>query len=96
MAAKVPLTEYKVSLHVVRPEQEQTFPDDVEEFTKVGGAPDWIQEDETPICPDCTELMQLVVQVDSFDNEYQFADMGRLYTFVCFNCNETLSVMQFY
>lgn len=62
--------------------------------TKFGGQPDWIQNDETPKCPECHKKMSLVAQIDSFDiegyhkvisgNRYMFGDVGRIYTFFPF------------
>lgn len=62
--------------------------------TKFGGKPDWIQNDETPRCPDCKAKMSLVAQIDSFDregytkpiagNKYMFSDVGIFYVFFPF------------
>jgi hypothetical protein len=75
--------------------------------TKLGGTPDWIQNNQTPICGDCKRPMTFVAQIDSVsaaENElgrtlrerdsYMFADVGMIYVFWCGKCNETQSVLQ--
>lgn len=58
--------------------------------TKLGGKPFWLQNPETPKCPECNIQMSLVAQIDSFDdnwerlrgdNRYYFNDDGILYVF---------------
>lgn len=44
---------------------------------KLGGWPAWVQSAEYPACPQCGEIMELVLQVDSEDNiPHMFGDMG--------------------
>lgn len=75
--------------------------------TKLGGPPDWIQTDETPICPQCQKTMTFVAQIDSVaqeqtelgqrlteQNSFMFADVGMIYVFWCSACFETRSVLQ--
>lgn len=72
--------------------------------TKLGGKPDWLQADETPICPDCGEPETFICQIDSIDDvvrddeegtqTYMFGDSGMIYVFFCFACGETDSVFQ--
>jgi hypothetical protein len=75
--------------------------------TKFGGSPDWIQNNQTPICGNCKRPMTFVAQIDSVsaaENElgrtlrergsYMFADVGMMYVFWCGKCNETQSVLQ--
>lgn len=74
--------------------------------TKLGGKPDWIQSDETPICPECNERETFIGQIDSIDHvvgdnreetqTYMFGDAGMIYVFFCFACGETHSVFQCY
>lgn len=80
------------------------------ERTKLGGKPDWIQCDETPICKHCQQQpMTFVGQVDSVGaaetplgrslgkaEAFMFADSGMIYVFWCRGCNETRSVLQCY
>ena len=79
--------------------------------SKLGGEPDWIQEPEVPKCPECKDSMSFVAQLDSFEHDadynphavdclsdkqqYMFCDVGMIYVFCCFDCNETKSVLQF-
>lgn len=71
--------------------------------TKLGGKPDWIQNDETPRCPICNNKMEFVSQLDSIDytgnpdsfgSKYMFGDVGMIYTFLCKNCGQAKSVFQ--
>ena len=71
--------------------------------TKLGGKPNWIQNDETPSCPQCRERMKLIAQIDSFDDNWQtlkgdnrfyFGDNGRIYVFFPYcDCGEEPSVI---
>jgi uncharacterized protein YwqG len=79
--------------------------------SKLGGQPTWVQSPEVPECPECKASMSFVAQLDSIEHDadynphaidclsdeqqYMFGDVGMLYVFVCFNCNETKSVLQF-
>jgi hypothetical protein len=36
--------------------------------TKLGGLPDWIQSDETPLCSSCQNKMSFVAQIDSIEH----------------------------
>jgi hypothetical protein len=78
--------------------------------SKLGGDPDWEQEPEWPSCPECGGQMAFVGQIDSIehdeeanahridavhgDQHFMFGDVGMLYIFICWNCNETKAVMQ--
>ncbi len=67
---------------------------------KLGGLPNWIQDEEYPSCEKCGGIMTFVSQInsdESFASTNQvlmFGDSGRLYTFVC--CNIVTSIMQCY
>ena len=52
---------------------------------RLGGAPTWLQSDETPRCSDCGEAMTFYAQLDSISDDLVLADVGLLYVFVCFN-----------
>jgi len=64
-----------------------------ERFIQIGGAPDWIQNPNTPICKRCDRDMALVLQLSSVSEalremhpglaEVDFADSGRVYLFCC-------------
>ncbi|MBG6143025.1 MAG: hypothetical protein RIE06_29125 [Roseibium album] len=62
--------------------------------SKIGGEPDFIQGQEIPSCPGCGNRMSFFSQIDSIGDELSFADVGILYTFVCFGCFEAESVIQ--
>src|SRR5262249_3532456 len=71
--------------------------------SKFGGQPSWIQNDETPTCPDCGKSMVFVAQLDSigFDppdgveaQDFMFGDVGLIYVFFCFDDGETRSIFQ--
>ncbi|QCI28005.1 hypothetical protein [Caminibacter pacificus] len=84
--------------------QKLNYPENLGKRTKFGGDPEWIQNDQTPICPKCKNKMVFVSQIDSFDYngypteeaEYIFGDVGMIYVFFCFECLETESVFQCY
>lgn len=78
--------------------------------TKLGGAPDWVQNDDVPVCEACQDKMTFVAQIDSVehqwdsnphsvpagskDQKWMFGDVGMIYVFFCFGCLETKSVFQ--
>lgn len=80
--------------------------------TKLGGEPDWIQSDETPVCESCGEPMDFVAQIDSIEHEnknnplsksalghqqdYMFGDVGMIYVFFCFGCLQPTCLSQDY
>ncbi len=79
------------------------------ERTKLGGKPDWIQGEETPICKRCRQPMTFVGQIDSIGaaesplghslnkaGAFLFADCGMIFVFWCRGCNDTRSVLQCY
>lgn len=61
--------------------------------SKLGGAPTWIQGDETPDCPKCEEPMAFALQLAS-NSKVSYGDMGVLYAFVCEKCRVTSSLVQ--
>ena len=79
--------------------------------SKLGGEPDWCQNPEVPECPACKSAMSFVAQLDSMEHDskdnphaidclsdqqqYMFGDVGMIYVFMCFDCNETKSVVEF-
>jgi hypothetical protein len=97
-----PLSERKVILQEVNKGERVVERDKLGERTKLGGVPDWIQHDDTPICSSCHNFMTFVAQIDSIDfskaeaGEYMFGDVGMIYVFFCFECSETESVFQCY
>ncbi|MBK6429805.1 hypothetical protein [Candidatus Amarolinea dominans] len=73
---------------------------ETEMLIKLGGLPDWIQDEEYPKCAECGQVMMFVCQINSDESiagsnrVLMFGDMGKLYTFVC--CHTVTSVMQCY
>lgn len=53
---------------------------------KLGGNPDWIQNDETPRCPLCYDRMTFYGQLDSINDSIMIEDVGMIYVFYCFHC----------
>ena len=73
--------------------------------SKCGGEPWWVQEDETPACRGCGADCTFIMQIDSFEHQpsnalrsatrdFMFADVGMIYLFYCFECNQPESVFQ--
>lgn len=62
---------------------------------KIGGQPDWLQNDETPECPECEEAMDFYGQLDHLGSLENIKDDGRIYVFLCRNCYTTEAVLQF-
>lgn len=58
---------------------------------KLGGKPDSIQESVWPNC--CGSKMTFYAQVDSIGDDYDLADCGMIYVFVCFDCFGTESIL---
>jgi hypothetical protein len=67
-----------------------------EDFIKLGGEPDWIQNERYLICEKCDRDMGLLFQVKSLPYEireqrpelerYAFGDAGNMYVFQCPEC----------
>ncbi len=78
------------------------FPNNLGKRSKLGGTPEWIQNEEEIICRECNQQMSFVCQLDSIDytgevnnnEEYMFGDVGMIYTFFCFDCSTVKSVVQ--
>jgi len=75
--------------------------------TKLGGKPQWIQSDATPVCSACQKTMTFVAQIDSLSADdsdlgrileargsYMFGDVGMIYVFWCAQCLGTQAVFQ--
>ncbi|HXH41565.1 MAG TPA: hypothetical protein VNN08_23255 [Thermoanaerobaculia bacterium] len=61
---------------------------------KIGGAPEWIQTPDVPVCASCSEPMSFYGQLDSVGDDFSLADCGMVYVFVCFSCFTTRAVLQ--
>jgi hypothetical protein len=81
--------------------------------SKFGGTPDHIQgESPNPECPQCSQRMTFVAQIDSVehdwpsnphavdalsdDRKWMFCDVGMIYVFYCFDCLHPLATSEFY
>jgi uncharacterized protein YwqG len=65
------LREYKVALTKCAPGEHAVDLDSVNNLglrTKLGGEPDWEQNNEHPDCPSCTTPMSFVAQIDSIEH----------------------------
>lgn len=63
-------------------------------ISRAGGAPSWIQTDETPDCPRCSTPMRFLAQFMSTDALMFGADMGAAYVFVCQPCRTVATAIQ--
>jgi hypothetical protein len=61
---------------------------------KIGGQPDWIQADETPMCEPCSAKMTFYGQLDCIGDEISLGDCGIIYVFYCRNCLAAAAVSQ--
>ena len=66
---------------------------DVGSRSKLGGAPDWLQDPQVPNCS-CGQTMSFYGQLDSIGDAVCLADCGMIYVFVCFDCFQTKAVLQ--
>ena len=105
-----PLREYRIAFEKVTDGKTVVDVNRQGERSKLGGMPDWDQLDETPECPNCTQEMTFVGQIDSIehdsktnphriyclskDQEYMFGDVGMIYVFFCFQCCQPKAVFQ--
>jgi hypothetical protein len=95
--------EYRVRLELVS-QGEQAAASSVDAGrTKLGGLPDWMyQGTEIPGCPECSETMDFVAQIDSIDcgketgGPFIFSDCGMIYVFYCHECDAPAAVVQFH
>jgi hypothetical protein len=55
---------------------------------RIGGQPNFIQSGETPNCPACKQEMTFYAQLDSIGDEYDIADCGMIYVYLCYDCFE--------
>lgn len=64
-----------------------------EALPKIGGEPDWIQEDEAPQC--CGQPAMFYGQLASLGGKYGLVNNGINYVFTCRKCLKVQSVFQF-
>ncbi|HWY30674.1 MAG TPA: hypothetical protein VNX46_07980, partial [Candidatus Acidoferrum sp.] len=97
------LREYRIKFERV-PKGEHVYPpgrDNLGLRSKLGGDPDWVQGNDTPVCSECGEAMTFIGQIDSIDHkgdhnphrqkhceqDFMFGDVGIIYVFFCFDCS---------
>ncbi|MEU8513847.1 hypothetical protein AB0C76_19990 [Kitasatospora sp. NPDC048722] len=64
---------------------------------RLGGEPDWIQDDETPDCPSCATRMTFTAELEEgydFATSANFGGGGRGYLFDCRPCGEAAFLWQ--
>ncbi len=93
------LPEFKITLTPVSEEAKQKMgfkwaDADVGTRSKFGGVPDLTHERPCPICPSCDAEMTFVSQLDSVGDDLEFADVGLLFTYLCFDCFEAVSFIE--
>src|SRR5206468_21953 len=64
---------------------------------RVGGDADWLQNDETPLCPQCTSPMTCAVELEEGQDlatAANFGGGGRGYVFRCGHCSTAAFLWQ--
>ncbi|PYC71025.1 hypothetical protein C7C46_26945 [Streptomyces tateyamensis] len=64
---------------------------------QVGGAPSWVQYDETPACPSCAQAMPLIAQLEEgpdHSTAMNFGGCGSAYAFACEPCEQAAFLWQ--
>jgi hypothetical protein len=93
------IPEFRLRVEPIGPEAEAVLGFDaaageVGHRHRLGGRPTWLQDDQTPSCPDCGERMTFYGQLDSIGDDINLADAGLIYVFVCFDDFQTRAVLQ--
>jgi hypothetical protein len=63
---------------------------------QLGGRPEQIQPLHYPSCPECGQQMNFYGQLDSINDEFVLGDVGMVFVFVCFYCQEAAAIVQSY
>lgn len=63
---------------------------------KIGGKPDFIQEEDWPKCTCCNQKMSFYAQLDTIGSDFDIGDSGLIYVFYCFYCNKAKAIVQSY
>ncbi|MFH8839528.1 hypothetical protein [Streptomyces sp. NPDC017868] len=64
---------------------------------RLGGAPEWLQDDETPVCPACARHMAFTAQLEEghdYATAANFGGGGLGYVFSCQHCGEAAFLWQ--
>ena len=92
-------TPFLPEVKLIRADGKNPFPnagDNIGLRNKLGGRPDWIQNDETPVCEKCGKKMFFYGQLDSYDHDHNIGDCGMIYVFYCPECMEDKTIVQSY
>ena len=69
--------------------------DEVGTRHQLGGQPHpALDESHWPTCPECGDKMSFYGQLDSVNDEFCIADVGRICVFLCFSCNEVKATIE--
>jgi hypothetical protein len=60
---------------------------------RLGGEPEFLQNELWPNCVACRKPMTFYGQLDSINDDICIADCGMIYVFLCFDCFETTSII---
>jgi hypothetical protein len=71
-------------------------PPDLGKRHRIGGKPEFIQRDRWPRCPACGNEMTFYGQLDAVSPEFEIADTGLIYVFLCFDDFEAVAFVQSY
>jgi hypothetical protein len=104
------LRQYRIKFEQVPTGEQAIDPNKLGQRSKLGGEPDWCQQDDTPSCPKCGKTMTFVGQLDSIEHQdkdnphsvralskqqrFMFADVGLIYIFMCFPCSHPMALLQ--
>ena len=60
---------------------------------RLGGQPD--KKVTVPVCPECRQKMTFYAQLDAIgqSDEYDIADAGLIYVYLCFDCFEVQALV---
>jgi hypothetical protein len=61
---------------------------------QLGGEPKFLQDVIWPSCPSGHGKMTFYGQLDSINDDICIADCGMVYVFICFECYDTISIVQ--
>lgn len=68
-------------------------PDEVGTRHRLGGDPDFLEAEDWPRCPECSERMTFYAQLDSISDTFCIADCGLVYVFICFDDFTTRAII---
>lgn len=60
---------------------------------RLGGEPQFLQNEIWPTCPNGHGRMTFYGQLDSINDEFCIADCGLVYVFICFDCYKATAIV---